>query len=155
MAKSKGVIPFTCWAFILVLKVLNWSFTISSTTSDCSSLHMKSSFPLCTFNRCCTDIRHSRVGLMKLENYSFFPSEALLCSIGLHSFCAAAKSKDFWLEGSFCLWAEILISPLSLLSSSSSSSLSIDYSTAGGFHLDIGSNLEMKGKNSLLISLDD
>ena len=120
--------------------------------------HMKSNFPLCTLNRCFTAIRYSRVGLMKLENYSCFPSEALLCSIGLHSFCAAAKSKDFWLEGSFCLWAEILISPHSAAlpaPSSSSSSLSIDYSTAGGFHLDIGSNLEMKGKNSLLISLDD
>ena len=32
-AKSKGVIPFTCWAFKLILKVLNWS-----TTSNCPSL---------------------------------------------------------------------------------------------------------------------
>ena len=37
-AKSKGVISFTCWAFKLILKVLNWSFTISSTTSNCPSL---------------------------------------------------------------------------------------------------------------------
>ena len=28
-------------------------------------------------------------------------------------FVLRAKSKDFWLEGSFCLWAEILISPSS------------------------------------------
>ena len=37
-AKSKGVIPFPCWAFKLILKVMNWSFTISSTTSNCPSL---------------------------------------------------------------------------------------------------------------------
>ena len=36
--KSKGVIPLTCWAFKLILKVLNLSFTISSTTSNCPSL---------------------------------------------------------------------------------------------------------------------
>ena len=34
----KWVIPFTCLAFKLILKVLNWSFTISSTTSNCPFL---------------------------------------------------------------------------------------------------------------------
>ena len=37
-AKSKGVIPFTCWAFKLILKALNWLITISSTTSNCPSM---------------------------------------------------------------------------------------------------------------------
>ena len=40
-AKSKGVIPFTCWAFKLILKVLNWFNNIKLSFF---ASHMKSSF---------------------------------------------------------------------------------------------------------------
>ena len=35
---SNRVIPLTCWAFKLILKFLNWLFSISWTTSNCPSL---------------------------------------------------------------------------------------------------------------------
>ena len=54
--KEKGVIPFTCWVFKLILKVFQ-SFSISSTTSNCPSLQA-------IWNRvflCCTVIRYPSV----------------------------------------------------------------------------------------------
>ena len=60
--KSKGVIPLTCWAFKLILKALTFKFNNIKLSSFAS--HMKSSFPLCSFNRCCTVIRYSRVRLI-------------------------------------------------------------------------------------------
>ena len=56
---SKGVIPFTCCAFKLILKVLN----ISSTTSNCPSLQAiwKRVFHYVLIYWCCTVIRYSRV----------------------------------------------------------------------------------------------
>ena len=59
-AKSKGVIPFTCWAFKLILD-LGIYHQFNNIKLSFFTSHMKSSFPLCTFNRCCTVIRYSRV----------------------------------------------------------------------------------------------
>ena len=67
-AKSKGVIPFTCWAFKLIL-----TFVISSTTSNCPSLQGMWNRILCMF------IRYSRV-LKNGKIIRFFVSFCPLCA---------------------------------------------------------------------------
>ena len=52
------VIPFTCWAFKLILHILNWLFSICSTTWICSYLQAIWNGFLSLFNRYCTVIRY-------------------------------------------------------------------------------------------------